>query len=48
MNGEVTLTMKQWRRFDIIRSTLEEKMTAKHAAEILGLARRQVERLKKA
>jgi len=47
VKGEVTLTMRQWRRFDIIRSTLEEKMTTKHAAEILGLSRRQVQRLKK-
>ena len=47
MKGEVTLTMRQWRRFDIIRSTLEEKMTARQAAEILGLSRRQVQRLKK-
>lgn len=39
--------MKQWRRFDIIRSTLEEKMTTKQAAEVLGLSRRQVQRLKK-
>jgi transposase len=39
--------MRQWRRFDIIRSTLEQKMTIKQAAQILDLSRRQVQRLKK-
>jgi transposase len=39
--------MRQWRRFDIIRSTLEEKMTIRQAVQILDLSRRQVQRLKK-
>jgi transposase len=47
VKGEVTLTMKQWRRFDIIRSALEEKMTTRQAAQILSLSKRQVQRLKK-
>ena len=47
MKGELTLTMRQWKRVDIIRSALEQKMTTRQAAQILGLSRRQVQRLKK-
>lgn len=45
--GVVTLTMKQLRRLDVVKTAIAGFITVKEAAEKLGLSERQVQRLKR-
>lgn len=47
MRGELTFTMKEMTRYDVIQSLLEEKMINREAALALSLSVRQVQRLKR-
>ncbi|MGC9976899.1 MAG: hypothetical protein ABSC57_09350 [Syntrophales bacterium] len=47
MRGEMTFTMKEMTRYDVIQSLLEEKMINREAALVLSLSVRQVQRLKR-
>lgn len=47
MNREVTFTMKEMTRYEVIHAVLEKKMTIGEAAEALHLSARQIKRIKK-
>ena len=47
MKGEVTFTMREIKRYGVIKALLENKMTNKEAARALNLSSRQIKRIKK-